>query len=58
MDLNYLYHRHQLSLMRADAAACASSRAAHHELARGYARRIQAERDRYEGRGPAALDKG
>ncbi len=36
MDLNYLYHRQQVSLMRADAAACAPSRAAHAGLAQLY----------------------
>jgi hypothetical protein len=41
MDLNYLLHRHQLSLMLADAAACPSSRHSHRGLARGYAHRIR-----------------
>jgi hypothetical protein len=36
MDFNYLYHRQQVSLMRADAAACGQSRAAHQGLARLY----------------------
>lgn len=36
MDLNYLYHRQQVSLMRADLASCGPSRAAHEELAQLY----------------------
>jgi hypothetical protein len=36
MDFNYLYHRQQVSLMRADAAACGSSRVVHQDLARLY----------------------
>ncbi|WP_176473063.1 hypothetical protein [Sphingomonas lenta] len=46
MDLNYLYHRHGVSLMRADAAACDGARVAHLGLAKGYALRIDAERER------------
>jgi hypothetical protein len=41
MDLNYLLHRHQVSLMRADATSCISARHSHRELARGYADRIR-----------------
>lgn len=40
MDFNDLYGRQQVSLMRADAAACDASREAHHELARLYGARI------------------
>lgn len=40
MDLNYLFHRHQVSLMRADAAVCVEARYAHSALARGYADEI------------------
>ena len=36
MDLNYLYLRRQVSLVRADRAACAASRDVHGELARRY----------------------
>ena len=36
MDLNYLYLRQQVSLMRADRAACGPSRAAHQGLAQLY----------------------
>lgn len=40
MDLNYLYHRHGISLMRAEQAACRRSRTAHLSLAAAYAERI------------------
>ncbi|MEI9926650.1 MAG: hypothetical protein WDN44_01690 [Sphingomonas sp.] len=40
MDLNYLLHRHQVSLMRAAGAAGLEARHAHRALARGYAGRI------------------
>ncbi|HEX4762281.1 MAG TPA: hypothetical protein VFU87_05770 [Sphingomicrobium sp.] len=40
MDLNHLYHRHQVSLFMADNANCEQSRRAHRELAEGYAARI------------------
>jgi hypothetical protein len=40
MDLNYLYHRHQVSLFMADSADCEQSRREHRELAHGYAARI------------------
>jgi hypothetical protein len=39
MDLNYPYHRHQVSLFMADNAAC-QARRMHRELAYGYASRI------------------
>ncbi|MCW3848740.1 hypothetical protein OF829_16000 [Sphingomonas sp. LB-2] len=41
MDLNYLMHRQQVSLMRADAATCTSSRYSHRVLAEGYGDRIR-----------------
>ena len=44
MDFNYLYHRQQVSLMRAEAAACDSSRAAHEGLARLYGSLIDRRR--------------
>ncbi len=44
MDFNYLYHREQVSMMRAEAAACDKSRAAHSALADLYGRRIAFER--------------
>ena len=44
MDLKHLYQRHQVSVFKADNAACEASRQAHLELARGYARRIAAAR--------------
>lgn len=40
MDLNQLLYRQQVSLMRADAAACAEARTAHRGLATAYGRRI------------------
>ncbi len=36
MDLNYLYHRQQTELIRADAAASREARDAHAELASRY----------------------
>jgi len=43
VDLNYLYHRHQVSLFRADRAASSEEvRRIHRELAHGYATRIVA----------------
>ena len=44
MDLNYLYHRQQVSRMRADRAACDLSRAAHEGLARLYEGAIDARK--------------
>ena len=44
MDFNYLYHRQQISLMRADRASCGPSRAAHEELAQLYGGVIQRSR--------------
>lgn len=36
MDVNYLLHRQQMSLMCAERASCEESRAAHEGLAQGY----------------------
>ena len=47
MDLNDLYHRHQVSLILADNAACEPSRAAHSGLAEGYASRIDAAKQAF-----------
>lgn len=44
MDLNDLLHRHQLSLMRRDAAATMRDEATHQAAACGYARLIAALR--------------
>lgn len=44
MDLNYLYSRHQISLIQARAATCAEARAAHMGLAKLYAARINGAR--------------
>ena len=40
MDLNYLFHRHGVSLLMADNASCADARRAHRTMAKGYAARI------------------
>ena len=40
MDLNYLYHRHQVSLFLADNAGSKQTRGEHRELAAGYAAEI------------------
>jgi len=45
VDLNYLYSRHQISLINARAAKCDAARAAHMELARSYAAKIRGARD-------------
>lgn len=44
MDFNYLYHRQQVSLMRADLASCGASRAAHEGLAQLYRGMIERRR--------------
>jgi len=44
MDLNYLYHRHQVSLFLATNGASDAARRAHRGLADGYASRIAAVR--------------
>lgn len=43
-DLNYLFHREQVELLRAQEAPCMSGRIAHMALAQGYARRIRDHR--------------
>ena len=45
MDLNYLYHRHQISLFRADNAASDAARDVHRELAASYAACIDAAKN-------------
>ena len=40
MDLNYLYHRYQVSLFKSENAACGQARLAHAGLAAAYAERI------------------
>lgn len=45
MDLNYLFYRQQMSLLRARSAANPESRAAHEGLARGYTEQILAYRN-------------
>jgi hypothetical protein len=44
MDLNYLYFRHQISLVRAERAACGASRSVHADLARLYDSLIDGKR--------------
>lgn len=44
MDLNYLYLRQLVSLVRAERAACAPSRAAHADLAHRYGSLIERQR--------------
>ena len=44
MDLNYILKRHQVSLMRADAAGGGEARIAHQKFARRYADQIDAFR--------------
>ena len=46
MALNYLLHRHQVSVMRSGSAASSEARAAHRGLASGYASRIRELRAR------------
>ena len=40
MDLNYLYRRHQVSLMMAESASSSCAHLAHLEMAKAYATRI------------------
>lgn len=44
MDLDELLHRHQMSIMCAEAAACPEARVAHHGMAELYEDRIRAMR--------------
>ncbi len=46
MDLNQLLHRHQISLMCAQGAACTEARLAHEGLAALYAERVASLRVR------------
>lgn len=41
MDLNYLFSRHQLSLVRATSASSGAARRSHRGLADGYGDRIR-----------------
>lgn len=56
MDLNYLLHRHQVSLMRALAGDSSEARHAHRGLATGYGKRIAALRATM-GAAPLTLDR-
>lgn len=44
MDFNYFLQRHQISLFRAEHAACEKSRAAHRAFAHAYAAEIASAR--------------
>jgi hypothetical protein len=44
LDVNYLLHRQQISLIRAQAARSDAGRAAYEGLAAGYAQRVRAYR--------------
>lgn len=46
-DLNYLFHREQVSLLRAQSAASSESRCVHEGLARAYGDRIRDHRAPY-----------
>jgi hypothetical protein len=45
VDFNYLYHSQQVSLMRADLASCAPSRAKHEGLAQLYSGMIERRKE-------------
>jgi hypothetical protein len=49
VDFNYLYHRQQVSLMRADLASCGPSRAAHEGLAQLYSGMIERRKSERSG---------
>lgn len=49
MDLNDLYARHQIAVMRAAGAPGCDTRHAHLDAAAGYARAITAFRARFDG---------
>jgi hypothetical protein len=53
MDLNYLYHRHQVALFNAENAKCDDSRRAHLSLVAAYAAKI--EQSKNGGRGVALV---
>jgi hypothetical protein len=58
VDLNYLYHRHQTSIMRAEAAPSRGARHAHLGLATAYARLIETKRLDGSANRPAPLAGG
>lgn len=57
MDLNYLFRREQISLVKAERAASGPARAAHAGLARGYAGLIARHRSAYRFRKAPALPR-
>ncbi|HET6942878.1 MAG TPA: hypothetical protein VFH89_12015 [Sphingomicrobium sp.] len=46
VDLNYLYHRRQVSQYHADNAICAQSRHAHQVMADSYGEQIEQRKNR------------
>lgn len=46
VDLNYLYQRQQVELMRAEAATCSSSRRSHSDLADLFGEMIEGTKER------------
>jgi hypothetical protein len=58
VDLNYLYLRHQTSIMRAEAASSPGAHHAHLGLAAAYARLIEAKRIDGSANRPARLATG
>ncbi len=58
MDVNYLYFRRGVERLRAAAAACAPSRAAHAELADRYRGLIRDARTARQAGGAAEDDRG
>jgi len=58
LDLNHLYHRHQISLFMAENAASVTARQAHCVLAAAYADRIAAAKNPPQPslRAPSRLD--
>jgi hypothetical protein len=55
MDFNYLYHRQQVSLMRAEAAASPPARAAHEHLAELYSGQIARGKAERQSRSSASV---
>lgn len=55
MDLNYLFHRHQVSVMRADVAASPEAARAHRGLAQGYAHCIATVQEQSGARAPTRV---
>ncbi|EQA97005.1 hypothetical protein L485_23305 [Sphingobium baderi LL03] len=54
VDVNYLLHRQQVSLIRAEKSRSAAGRAAYEDLARSYGERVAAYREENFRTGPVA----